>query len=109
MKLGYLAMLAFTVAGSFWLEVVLKVGVLKRTKRVFFTIAPVAFLFLMWDTYAIRSGHWHFDEKQILGIYLPGNIPLEEFLFFLVVPLAAIMTIEAVRTVNSHWTVGDEK
>ncbi len=102
-------MLAFTVAGSFWLEVVLKVGVLKRTKRVFFTIAPVAFLFLMWDTYAIRSGHWHFDEKQILGIYLPGNIPLEEFLFFLVVPLAAIMTIEAVRTVNSHWTVGDEK
>jgi len=34
---------------------------------------------------------------------------LEEFLFFLVVPLAALMTLEAVRNVKKHWIVGDEK
>jgi lycopene cyclase domain-containing protein len=109
LKFGYVAMLAFTVVGSFWLELFLKVAVLKRVKRVVLTISPVAVIFLVWDLYAIHVGHWHFDTKQILGIYLPGRIPIEEFLFFVIVPLAAIMTIEAVRKVNSHWAVGDER
>ena len=107
-KYGYLAMLAFTLCGSIWLEVVLKVGVIRRFKRVLLSILPTALFFLIWDAYAIRSGHWHFDNNQILGIFGPLDIPLEEFLFFLIVPLAALLTIEAVRTVKKHWEVGDE-
>ena len=64
--------------------------------------------FLIWDAYAINRGHWYFDKNQILGIFGPFGIPLEEFLFFLIVPLAALLTIEAVRTVKKHWEVGDE-
>ena len=109
MKYGYLAMLAFTVVGSFWLELILKVGVLRRIKRALLSIIPVAIPFIIWDAYAVANGHWKFDSKQILGIYGPCEIPLEEFLFFLIVPLAAIMTIEGVRTVKKHWPVGDEK
>ncbi len=109
LKFGYTAMLLFTIVGSFWLEVALRVKVLKRVKRVFLTIAPVAFIFIAWDLYAIRAGHWFFDQRQILGIYFPGRVPLEEILFFIIVPLAAIMTIEAVRRVKPHWLVGDEK
>lgn len=109
LKYGYVAMLLFTVVGSFWLEIFLHVGVLKRVKRVILTIAPIAALFIVWDLYAIRAGHWYFDPRQILGIYIPGRIPVEEILFFLIVPLAAIMTIEAVRKVKPHWYVGDEK
>ena len=96
-------MLLFTIFGSFWLEVVLKVGVLRRIKRAALSIAPVALLFLIWDTYAIKQGHWFFDREKILGIYGPFDIPLEEFLFFIIVPLAALMTIEAVTTVKKHW------
>jgi len=98
-----MAMLAFTVVGSFWLEVILKVGVLRRIKRAAISIIPVATMFLIWDAYAIKQGHWFFDLDKILGIYGPFNIPLEEFLFFLIIPLAALMTIEAVTTVNKHW------
>ena len=47
-------------------------------------------------------------SMTILGIFGPLGIPLEEFLFFLIVPLAALLTIEAVRTVKKHWEVGDE-
>jgi len=108
LKFGYLAMILFTMIGSFWLEVVLKIGVLKRFKRVVLSILPVSIFFLIWDAYAIEKRHWFFDEKQMIGIVGPFNIPLEEFLFFVVVPLAAIMTIEAVRTVKKHWPVGDE-
>jgi lycopene cyclase domain-containing protein len=107
-KYGYLAMLAFTLFGSIWLEVFLKVGVIRRFKRVILSILPTAVLFLIWDAYAIKSGHWYFDKNQILGIFGPFGIPLEEFLFFLIVPLAALLTIEAVRTVKKHWIVGDE-
>ncbi|CAB5108215.1 unannotated protein [freshwater metagenome] len=105
LKFGYLAMIAFTIVGSFWLEIFLKVGVLRRIKRALQAIAPIAFLFIAWDAYAIRSGHWRFDEAQILGIYGPFCIPLEEYLFFIIVPIAAIMTIEAVRRVKKDWPV----
>ena len=104
-KFGYVAMLLFTIAGSFWLEIVLKVGVLKRIKRAAASVLPISALFIAWDIYAVDRGHWFFDSAQILGIYGPFNIPLEEYLFFIIVPLAAIMTIEAVTTVKKHWTV----
>jgi lycopene cyclase domain-containing protein len=103
LKFSYMAMLLFVICGSFWLEIVLKVGVLRRIKRAAMSIAPVSLLFLIWDAYAIRQGHWFFDREKILGIYGPFDIPLEEFLFFTIIPLAAIMTIEAVTTVNKHW------
>lgn len=101
-------MLLFTICGSFWLELVLRVGVLRRFGRALASIAPVALVFILWDLYAIRVGHWHFDREQILGVIFPGGIPVEEILFFLIVPLAAIMTIEAVRRVKKHWPVGDQ-
>lgn len=96
-------MLIFTVFGSFWLEIALKVGVLRRIKRVTLSVLPISILFLIWDAYAISQGHWFFDRNQILGIYGPLDIPLEEYLFFIVIPLAAIMTIEGVTTVKPHW------
>ena len=105
-KFGYFAMLVFTIFGSFWLEIFIKVKVLKRIKLSLMAITPVALLFLIWDAYAIKSGHWFFDTKQIVGIYGPGKIPIEEYLFFLIVPIAAIMTIEAVIKVRKQY--GDE-
>lgn len=102
-------MLVFTVVGSFWLEIFLKVGVLRRIKRVLLSILPTALIFLIWDFYAVSQGHWWFDENQVVGIYGPRGIPLEEFLFFLVVPLAALLTIEAVRSQRRNWIFGDEK
>ena len=98
-------MILFTIVGSFWLEVVLKVKVLKRYKQAFKAILPVSIIFIIWDAYAIHNGHWRFDREQLLGIFGPFGIPLEEYLFFIVVPFAALMTIEAVRTVKKNWKV----
>jgi len=108
LKFSYLAMLLFTVIGSFWLELVLKTKVLRRIRRAALSIIPVSIFYIIWDAYAVKQGHWSFDPKQILGIYGPFRIPLEEFLFFLIVPLAAILTLEGVRSVKKHWPVGDE-
>jgi lycopene cyclase domain-containing protein len=100
---SYMAMFIFTFCGSAWLEVILKTGVFRRIKRAALSILPIAIIFLAWDAYAIAQGHWFFDREQILGIYGPFNIPLEEYLFFMVVPMAALFTIEGVTTVKPHW------
>ena len=105
---GYMAALVFVVVASFWLEIFLKVGVLRQGKRLIYSIAPIALLFIGWDGYAISRHHWRFDPTQILKIYGPFNIPLEEYLFFIIVPIAAIMTLEAVQKRRPHWTTGDE-
>lgn len=98
-------MILFTIVGSFWLELALKVKVLKRYQQALKAIAPVALVFFSWDAYAIHNGHWSFDREQVLGLFGPFGIPLEEYLFFIVVPFAAIMTIEAVRAVKKNWKV----
>lgn len=105
--LTYLAMLLFCLLGTAPLELVLHVGVYRRVRRLLLTLAPVVPLFLVWDLYAVHQGHWRFDRGQLLGLDLPGGLPLEEVAFFVVVPLAAVLTIEAVRTVRG-WPVGDE-
>lgn len=102
-------MLVFTILGSGWLEFVLKTGVYRRIRRWSLAIAPVFVLFVIWDAYAIRQGHWWFDDQQTLGWYGPLGIPVEEYGFFVVVPIAAILTIEAVRRVKPHWRFGDER
>ena len=101
-------MLGFTILGSFWLEIVFKVRVLRRFPRLLKSLLPSAILFLGWDAYAIAHHHWHFDFHQMLGIVGPFNIPLEEYLFFIIIPIAAIMTLEGVRKVRTHWSVGDK-
>ncbi len=109
---SYVAVLALVILGSIWIEVFLRSRVMRRPKRLLFTILLVLIPFLIWDAYAISQGHWYFDESGILGVYLPGEIPLDELLFFIVIPFASILTLEAVRgfkgTKSRRWLVGDE-
>jgi hypothetical protein len=40
----------------------------------------------------------------MLGIIGPLNIPLEEYLFFLVIPIAAVLTLEGVKVVLRRFS-----
>lgn len=106
-QFAYLAVLVGIVLGSCWLEIVLRTNVLRRTRRLLLTLVPVLIVFLLWDAYAIDAGHWTFDAERVTGVEVVAGIPLEELLFFMVVPLAAILTLEAVRSVRG-WRAGDE-
>jgi lycopene cyclase domain-containing protein len=106
-RFAYLGVLLFVVLGSGWLEIVLRTNVLRRWRRLLLSLAPVLALFLVWDAYAIAAGHWDFDPERTTGVIVVAGIPLEEVLFFLVVPFASVLTLEAVRSVRG-WSVGDE-
>lgn len=98
--LAYLAVLAFCVVGTLPLELWLGVRVYRQWRRLLLTLACVVPVFVVWDLYAIAAGHWSFDPAQTTGVVLPGDLPVEELLFFLVVPVCALLSVEAVRRVR---------
>ena len=106
-QLAYLGMLVFVVLGTLPLELWLRTRVYARWRRLLLTLLPVLVVFVVWDLYAVSRRQWGFDPAQTLGVRLPGGLPIEELLFFIVVPIAAILTLEAVRAVRG-WSVGDE-
>ncbi len=107
MRATYLALMAACVVGTLPLELVLKTRVYRRTGRWLLSVAPVFLVFAAWDVWAIARGHWHYDSRQTTGLLLPGHLPLEEAVFFVVIPTCAILGFEAVRVVRG-WRAGDE-
>jgi len=102
----YLLVLAACLLGTLPLELVLHARVYARPLRLLLTLVPVVAVFGVWDVLAIRAGHWAYDPRQTSGVRF-GVLPLEELLFFLVIPICAVLTLEAVRVVKG-WPVGDE-
>ncbi len=107
MRATYLLLLLACLAVVVPLEVYLRTRVLRRWCRLLLTLAPVVGVFTAWDVWAIHRHHWRYDAGQTVGVLLPGRLPLEELLFFLVVPGCAVLTFEAVRAVRGG-TAGDE-
>ena len=112
--LAYVGMLAFCLLGTLPLEVWLGVRVYRQWRRLALALLCVAPLFVGWDIYAIAAGHWQFDADQTLGLVLPGDLPVEEVLFFLVIPTCSVLALEAVRRVQDRprrpgRQVGDER
>jgi lycopene cyclase domain-containing protein len=106
-SLGYLGMLVACFVGTLPLEVWLGARVYRQARRLALTLLPVLVVFVVWDLYAITAGHWDFDPDQTVGVVLPGAIPVEELLFFVVIPICAVLAFEAVRVVRG-WPAGDE-
>lgn len=94
----YLLLLAACALVTLPLELVLGARVYRRPRRWLLALLPVVVVFGGWDVYAISRGHWRYDAAQTTGVVL-GNLPLEELLFFVVIPTCALLTYEAVRRV----------
>jgi lycopene cyclase domain-containing protein len=104
--LTYLFVLAGCLLAAVPLEFLLRLRVRQQWRRLLLTIAPVLVVFVGWDVYAIARHHWSYDHAQTSGVLLPGRLPLEELLFFVVIPVCAVLTLEAVRKVTG-WSLDD--
>lgn len=94
----YLALMASCLVLTLPLELVLGARVYRQPRRLLAAVLPVVGAFLLWDVVAIDRGHWTFSPQYTTGWLLPGDIPVEELAFFVVIPVAALLTYEAVRT-----------
>jgi lycopene cyclase domain-containing protein len=71
--------------------------VYRRPRRLARAVLPVAAVFVVWDVIAIAAGVWWYTPRYMSGIDLPFSLPLEELLFFLLIPVCGVLTLETVR------------
>lgn len=96
----YLALMLGCLLLTLPLEFVLGARVWRQPARTAKAIAPAFVLFVAWDMWASRRGTWGFSDRYTLGWRLPGGMVVEELVFFVVVPMCALLTLEAVRSIG---------
>jgi len=92
----YLLILLASVAGPIVLSFDRKVAFYKKWKFLPLPILVPAILYIAWDIFFTAKGVWSFNPEYITGIYL-YNLPLEEVLFFLIVPYCCLFIYECIR------------
>lgn len=99
MKGEYLLLMAGCLALTLPLEFWLRARVYRRPVRLALALLPALVVFYVWDAVAIARDHWGYSPDHTSGILLPGSVPLEELVFFLVIPVCGLLTYEAVGNV----------
>ncbi len=105
---SYVGMLLFCLVGTLPLVPAFGLRVLHQPRRLLLTVLLAGTPFLVWDLWATEAGHWRFDAAQTLPWRVAG-IPLEEVAFFVVIPLVAVLTYEAVRVARRRVLPGEAR
>lgn len=92
----YFIILAASLAGPLLLSFDTKVAFYKKWRFVFPAMIIPALLYIAWDIYFTGKGVWSFNEKYTTGITII-NLPVEEVLFFFVVPYCCLFIYECIR------------
>lgn len=91
----YALILAGSVAGPVALSFDKKVAFFTKWPDVFKAGIIPAILFICWDMFFTSKGVWWFSENHISGVMI-GNLPIEEALFFFVVPFCCLFIYECI-------------
>lgn len=86
----------FTISGPFILSFDRKVAFYKSWKYLFPAILAMGAFFIAKDAIFAARGIWGFNDRYLLGPRLLG-LPLEEWLFFVVVPYALVFIDACLR------------
>jgi len=97
----YLLLMAGCLLVTLPLEIVLGARVWRRPRRLLLTLLPVVAGYAVWDVLSIDHGVWDYSRRLTTGVHL-GPLPLEELVFFVVIPICGLLTYEAVGQVLAH-------
>ncbi len=92
----YFLILAVSLAGPLALSFDKKVAFYTKWKYFFPAMILPAVFYIVWDSYFTGKGVWGFNPAYVTGINFAG-LPIEEILFFFVVPYCCVFIYECVR------------
>ncbi|HWI03349.1 MAG TPA: lycopene cyclase domain-containing protein [Acidimicrobiales bacterium] len=98
-RFQYLIVMGLCLLITLPLEFLFGARVWRRPRRLVAAMAIPVAIFVTWDIIAISRDHWDFNPRYVTGWRLPFNLPVEEMTFFIVIPICALLTLEAVRRV----------
>jgi len=68
----------------------------RNIRGLVYSISSIMFLYGAWDVFAVYRGHWFFNPTGVWRLRIV-NLPIEEALFFVVIPYCCILTWEAMQ------------
>ncbi len=92
----YIALILFTISYPLFKSFEDKIRFSTKWKFLFPGILMSAVFFISWDIWFTHLGIWKFNPEYILGFYIL-NLPIEEWLFFLVVPFSCVFIYEVLN------------
>lgn len=94
----YLTILAASLLGPFALSFDRKVGFRRKWKYALPAMVLPALFYIAWDIYFTHKGVWSFNESCVIGRpFYFLNLPIEEVLFFFVIPYCCLFIYECFR------------
>ncbi|WP_291278710.1 lycopene cyclase domain-containing protein [Galactobacter sp.] len=85
------------------LEFLFKARVYRRPVQLIQAILATVIVFSVWDVVAIGAELWTYSTEFTSGLAVVLGLPLEEVLFFVAIPISALLTYEAVGHVLSFF------
>jgi lycopene cyclase domain-containing protein len=64
-------------------------------------------IFIPWDIIFTQNGFWGFNDKYLTGIKL-GNLPMEEWLFFVCISYACLFTIYSFKNLLPRFYISNK-
>jgi len=92
----YLLLLLFSISYPLYKSFEERIQTYKSWKIFLISITSVALPFIIWDVIFEHQGIWSFNLQFVTGIYIL-NLPLEEWMFFFIVPYACIFIYEVLN------------
>lgn len=96
----YAKVLLFSIAIPFALSFFKPLKIYKHKRALLFSNLAILIIFGSWDVFATWRGHWEFNRNYVWEIRVL-NLPLEEVLFFVVIPFCCIFSWEAINYLKS--------
>ena len=91
-QFNYLMVLGFIGACAIFVNFGFRLRISSKWKLFLLTDAVILAIYLVWDFWAVSKGSWYFDPEQVIGLYIFSRLPIEEILFFIIVPLMVVLT-----------------
>jgi lycopene cyclase domain-containing protein len=91
----YLSLHIFTFFPIFLMSFDRKVAFYRSWRRLFPALLIVAFAFIGWDIWKTEAQVWGFNDRYYL--FRIGNLPIEEWFFFITFPWAAVFIYECLN------------
>lgn len=104
----YLTILALSFAFPFALSFDKKVAFHKHWRALFPAIFGVAAFFIAFDVLYTRWGVWGFNSEYYLGVKI-FHLPLEEVLFFILIPYSSIFLHYVLRHYLPHFQLNKKQ
>ena len=93
----YLLLIGACAAGTLPLEWAFRARVYRQPLRLLRALWLPFLAFVLWDAVAIARNHWTFSSRYTTGWHAPFDVPVEELVFFVVIPICALLSYESVK------------